>query len=103
MMTGRYSIRVGIGIPNTPYAPNAPGPPSGANDVLTAEAIGGLPLNETTAAEALKKVGYATCMLGKWHLVRFLLYGLFCLFVCLLMDSSSSSFFLFICFFSYTF
>jgi arylsulfatase A-like enzyme len=68
MMTGRYSIRSGVGIPNIIYAPDAPGPSSGGNCVFTAESIGGLPLNETTTAEALKKLGYATMALGKWHL-----------------------------------
>lgn len=68
MMTGRYSIRSGIGIPNNPYAPHAPGPSNPSNMVLTAEAIGGLPLNETTTAEALRAAGYWCGMVGKWHL-----------------------------------
>lgn len=58
MMTGRYSVRFGIGIPNNQFAPDAPGPSTKGNDVLSAEAIGGLPLNETTSAEALKAAGY---------------------------------------------
>eukprot|EP00469_Lotharella_globosa_P003700 CAMPEP_0167795494 /NCGR_PEP_ID=MMETSP0111_2-20121227/14475_1 /TAXON_ID=91324 /ORGANISM="Lotharella globosa, Strain CCCM811" /LENGTH=513 /DNA_ID=CAMNT_0007689185 /DNA_START=89 /DNA_END=1630 /DNA_ORIENTATION=- len=68
ILTGRYSIRSGIGIPNDRYAPDAPGPSSGGNMVFTAESVGGLPLNETTTAEALKAEGYATLAIGKWHL-----------------------------------
>ena len=63
-MTGRYSIRSGIGISQKQYAPNAPGPPTD-NPVFSAEAIGGLPLNETTFAELLKPAGYKTMMIGK--------------------------------------
>ena len=29
----------------------------------------GLPLNETTIAAQLKTTGYATAIVGKWHLV----------------------------------
>lgn len=36
--------------------------------VLTAEAVGGLPVNETTFAEVLRPQGYRTGMIGKWHL-----------------------------------
>lgn len=63
-MTGRYSIRSGIGISPAQYAPNAPGP-STSNTVLAADAIGGLPLNETTLAELIKPAGYKTMMIGK--------------------------------------
>ena len=66
-MTEHIQVRSGIGIPNSKYAPNAPGGPIG-NLVFSAEAVGGLPLNETTTAEALKTAGYATAMFGKWHL-----------------------------------
>jgi arylsulfatase A len=56
MMTGRLPIRLGM---------------AGAGvygGVLNADAVGGLPSNETTIAEALRDVGYATKAIGKWHL-----------------------------------
>lgn len=51
LLTGRYQTRSGV----------YPG-------VLYPESIGGLPLNETTIAEVLKPLGYATAVVGKWHL-----------------------------------
>ncbi|KAK9516797.1 hypothetical protein VZT92_024708 [Zoarces viviparus] len=51
LLTGRYQTRSGI----------YPG-------VLYPGSRGGLPLNETTIAEVLKPVGYATAAMGKWHL-----------------------------------
>uniref|UniRef100_A0A3Q3WPL2 Sulfatase N-terminal domain-containing protein n=1 Tax=Mola mola TaxID=94237 RepID=A0A3Q3WPL2_MOLML len=51
LLTGRYQTRSGI----------YPG-------VLYPDSIGGLPLNETTVAEVLKPLGYATAAVGKWHL-----------------------------------
>lgn len=51
-MTGRYVPRVNFG---------GPGSTSPGGD-------GGLPDNEVTLAEGLKKVGYITGMAGKWHL-----------------------------------
>jgi arylsulfatase A-like enzyme len=49
MMTGRLPVRVGLG-----------------DGVLHASAVGGLQHNETTMAEAVGAVGYATAMFGKW-------------------------------------
>ncbi|XP_065912199.1 arylsulfatase A-like isoform X2 [Dysidea avara] len=51
LLTGRYQSRTGIW----------PG-------VLMCGGLGGLPLNETTIAAQLKKAGYGTGMVGKWHL-----------------------------------
>ncbi|XP_039617446.1 arylsulfatase A [Polypterus senegalus] len=51
LLTGRYQTRSGL----------YPG-------VLYPGSKGGLPLNETTIAEILKPLGYATAMVGKWHL-----------------------------------
>jgi len=54
LLTGRYPIRSGM-----------------CNDkfrVLRRVSTGGLPAEEITLAEALKKQGYATGMVGKWHL-----------------------------------
>ena len=65
---GRLPVRSGIGSPNSKYAPHAPGPSQGGNNVFTGESVGGLPLNETTLAEHLKTKGFATLCVGKWHL-----------------------------------
>ncbi|XP_035258435.1 arylsulfatase A-like [Anguilla anguilla] len=51
LLTGRYQTRSGV-YPGVFY----PG------------SRGGLPLNETTIAEVLKPLGYATAIVGKWHL-----------------------------------
>ena len=55
MLTGRLSVRAGIGFVG-----------SGSNGVFTAEALGCLPSNETTIADALKPV-YLTGAVGKWY------------------------------------
>jgi arylsulfatase A-like enzyme len=54
LLTGRYQTRFG-------HEFNAGGP-KGLNDNF------GLPLSETTLADRLKKLGYATSCVGKWHL-----------------------------------
>lgn len=51
LLTGRYQTRSGV----------YPG-------VFYPASVGGLPLNETTIAEVLKPLGYATAVVGKWHL-----------------------------------
>ncbi len=50
LLTGRYPIRTGL-----------------AHSVILANDTRGLPLSETTIAEALKP-DYATALIGKWHL-----------------------------------
>jgi len=50
LLTGRHSVRMGISL------------------VFMDDSIDGMPLEEITIAEALKKAGYATGMVGKWHL-----------------------------------
>lgn len=51
LLTGRLPIRMGI-----------------VDGVFTPLAVGGLPLNETSMATALKKAGYTTALIGKYHL-----------------------------------
>ncbi|UCD30351.1 MAG: arylsulfatase, partial [Planctomycetota bacterium] len=51
LMTGRYPIRQGLQV-----------------GVVWPSAQFGLPLEERTLSQALKKVGYRTIILGKWHL-----------------------------------
>ncbi len=57
MMTGRLPIRLGLA---------GAGPLGG---VFRSDAVGCLPANETTVADALGNVGYAPRVaVGKWHL-----------------------------------
>ncbi|XP_075436229.1 arylsulfatase G isoform X2 [Ascaphus truei] len=50
LLTGRLGIRNGV------------------THNFAVTSTGGLPLNETTLAEVLKRVGYTTGLIGKWHL-----------------------------------
>jgi arylsulfatase A len=61
LMTGKYPARLHI----TDYIPGAPFPYA---RVSTPRMERMLPLAETTIAELLKSVGYATGHFGKWHL-----------------------------------
>lgn len=54
LLTGRLAIRSGLA--------------SDVKRVLFPESTGGMPASETTLAEALKELGYATACVGKWHL-----------------------------------
>jgi len=54
LITGRYPIRSGMC--------------SDERRVLFPDSTGGIPETEVTLAQALKKVGYATACIGKWHL-----------------------------------
>lgn len=56
LLTGRYPIRTGVG-PTHPL-----------RRVFFTNSLGGLPQSEVTIAELLKEKGYATGMIGKWHL-----------------------------------
>ena len=53
LMTGRYPQRTGM---------------AGNRRVLFPDSVGGLQDSEQTIAEVLKPLGYATGMVGKWHL-----------------------------------
>lgn len=58
LLTGRLPVRSGMYGTARPVAPK----------VLRDNAAQGLPLEEITLAEALKARGYATGIIGKWHL-----------------------------------
>ena len=45
-------------------------PRTGIPPVIEATTNIGLPLNETTMGQLAKQAGYATAIVGKWHLVR---------------------------------
>jgi len=54
LITGRYPVRSGMA--------------SNVHRVLFPNSKGGLPEKEITIAEQVKKAGYQTAMIGKWHL-----------------------------------
>lgn len=54
LVTGRYPVRSGMA--------------SDVTRVLFPDSKGGLPEREITIAEQVKKAGYQTAMIGKWHL-----------------------------------
>lgn len=54
LLTGRYPVRSGMA--------------SDVHRVLFPDSEGGLPASEVTVAEQVKKAGYQTALIGKWHL-----------------------------------
>ncbi len=62
LMTGRAPARLHL----TTYIPGRPDTPS--QKLLHPPMRQQLPLEETTVAERLRAAGYATAMIGKWHL-----------------------------------
>jgi arylsulfatase A len=58
LLTGRYPQRAGVG----DWCMNFPG------DTNRGHPIEGMPKEEVTLAEVLKKAGYRTALFGKWHL-----------------------------------
>jgi arylsulfatase A-like enzyme len=63
LLTGRQPVRVGV------YRREPPDSgPGSSPGVFTVDAAAGLPHDEVTIAEMLKARGYATGMIGKWHL-----------------------------------
>lgn len=58
LLTGRLPVRNGMFATGTVASPG----------VFMADAVGGLPASEVTVAEVLKTRGYATGLVGKWHL-----------------------------------
>ena len=62
IMTGKYPARLMLTewLPSGRWKTNA--------KLRSGRFLRGLPLEEITLAEALRKAGYATCIAGKWHL-----------------------------------
>jgi arylsulfatase A-like enzyme len=63
LLTGRLPVRTGVYRPEPEDTGNRSAP-----GVFNIRAAAGLPHHEITIAEVLKERGYATAIIGKWHL-----------------------------------
>ena len=68
ILTGKYPVRVGITDYISPGGGNQPNRWGRGTPLLPAPYSDRLALTETTLAEALKAMGFATFFAGKWHL-----------------------------------
>jgi len=64
LMTGKYPARLHMTI----WYENTQQPPNPRRKLLAPQAVGNLPHAEVTIAEVLRKAGYLTAHVGKWHL-----------------------------------
>ncbi len=64
IMTGKYPARLNM----TVWREQTLRPPSASNKMIPPQCVSDLPHDEITIAETLKKAGYTTAHVGKWHL-----------------------------------
>ena len=68
ILTGKYSVRMGVTDYISPSGSNQPGKWNRNTALLPAAYADRMPLEEVTLAEAFRDSGYETFFAGKWHL-----------------------------------